>query len=375
MAEESEQVGNVLTRKVGPLPVVAWAGIAVVVWYVVRKKTATPAATTTAVAGSGNEPGTEGTDPAGNTGLIDPATGYVYGTPEDLAALGQQNESSTGSSGGTSTTQTYTTNAAWEDAAINYLVGLGTDPVEANSAIAAYLTSQTLTTTQQAEVNEAIQALGAPPQPPSPASSTPVVNPPGGGGGPYAANPPTGLAVTGTTSTTISLKWNASKGATGYTIKYTPAGQAAQTLTTTQPQVTLSGLKPQTAYAISVQATPADAGAGSATTNVTTPYGVVGGPTPPATGAGGAVDLKPGQVIQVPYTLTPSMNATAAAKKFGITIEHLQQVNPGLSATATSGTVQIPYLIKNGDTVPSVASAFGISVEHLEQVLAQEGVV
>jgi len=31
--------------------------------------------------------GTQGTDPAGNTGTIDPATGFVYGSPEDLAVL------------------------------------------------------------------------------------------------------------------------------------------------------------------------------------------------------------------------------------------------------------------------------------------------
>jgi hypothetical protein len=378
MAEESAEVGNVLTRKVGPLPVAAWAGIAIVVWYIVRKKTSSASTSSTTVATgtpAGTEPGTEGTDPAGNTGLIDPATGYVYGTPEDLAALGQGNQSDTGSSGGSSSTQTYTTNAAWEDAAINYLVGLGTDPTEANGAIAAYLASQTLSTTQQAEVNEAIQALGAPPQPPAPTTSTPVVNPPGTGGGPYAANPPTGLAVSAATSSTISLKWNASKGATGYTVKYTPAGQAAQTQTTSQPQITLSGLKPQTSYAISVQATPADAGDGSATTTVTTSYGVVGGPTPPKTGSGGTVDLSPGQVIQVPYTLTPQVNATAAGKKFGKSIASLQQVNPGLSATATSGTIQIPYLVRSGDTVTSIAAKFGISAEHLEQVLSQEGVV
>ena len=41
--------------------------------------------------------GTQGTDPAGNTGTIDPATGFVYGSPEDLAVLaGSSGTSSAG---------------------------------------------------------------------------------------------------------------------------------------------------------------------------------------------------------------------------------------------------------------------------------------
>ena len=41
--------------------------------------------------------GQTGTDPAGNTGTIDPATGFVYGSPEDLAVLaGSSGTSSAG---------------------------------------------------------------------------------------------------------------------------------------------------------------------------------------------------------------------------------------------------------------------------------------
>jgi hypothetical protein len=372
MSEEAGELKQLATRKVGPLPVIAWGGIAVVAWYVVSKRKTSAAQGATTTSATGSEPGTEGTDPAGNTGLIDPATGYVYGTPEDLAALDQQNQSSGGSSGGsggTSTAQTYTTNSAWEVAAINYLVGLGVDPTEANSAIAAYLGSQTLSTTQQAEVNDAITALGAPPQPPSPATTTPVVNPPGSGTS--ATNPPTGLVATATTATTVNLKWNSTTNATGYMVTYTAPGNAAQTLSTSVPYATLGSLKPQTTYSISVQATPADAGAGSATATVTTPYGAVGGGQTPVTPG---TPLAPGQQIEVNYQLSPQLNATAAANKFGINIAHLQQVNPGLSATATSGVVKIPYLVGKGDTVNSIASKFGISVEDLELQLQNQGI-
>ena len=46
--------------------------------------------------------------------VIDPATGYVYGSPADSAALAQQ----TGA-GGASGAQAYTDNASWGRAAVN----------------------------------------------------------------------------------------------------------------------------------------------------------------------------------------------------------------------------------------------------------------
>lgn len=39
---------------------------------------------------SSSAAGATGTDPAGNTGMIDPATGFVYGSPEDTSALASQ---------------------------------------------------------------------------------------------------------------------------------------------------------------------------------------------------------------------------------------------------------------------------------------------
>lgn len=70
-------LGHKLFGKV-PVWVVAVAGVGGYYWYTrygPGKKTAT------ATAG-------QQTDPAGNVGTIDPATGFVYGTPEDLAASG-----------------------------------------------------------------------------------------------------------------------------------------------------------------------------------------------------------------------------------------------------------------------------------------------
>jgi LysM repeat protein len=373
MADESAEVGSVFMKKIGPLPVIAWAGIAGVVYYVVKKRAGSSAKTTTATAtNASGEAGTMGTDPAGNTGLIDPSTGYVYGTPSDQAALGGSGSSgSSGSSSGTSSTPKYTTNQEWENAAIDYLVGLGVDPVGANSAIAAYLGSQSLSVTQQAEVNETIQSLGAPPQPPSPATSPPVVNPPGTSGGPYAKNPPTGLATSSVTATSASLKWNAATGAKGYTVTYQPAKGTAATESTSQPFITLSGLKPQTAYRVSVQATPADAGAGTASITVTTPYGAIGGGGVPVTAP---ASLKAGQQIAVQVNITGGKTMASVASSNGIALQHLIDFNPGSSAS-TKGVVNVPYLVKKGDTLDSIAGHFGISPEHLAQELAGQGIV
>lgn len=69
------------------------AGIAIVAVVIIRKKSAANAANAanadnTAPATT-QAASTDQTDPAGNVGQIDPATGYVYGSPEDEQALSQ----------------------------------------------------------------------------------------------------------------------------------------------------------------------------------------------------------------------------------------------------------------------------------------------
>lgn len=258
MAEEVAAKGGLefLTHKVGPLPVGAWAVIGLVVFLYLQnqqKKTST--------AGAG------ATDAAGNTGAIDPATGYVYGSAEDLASIhgvigGSGGSTDTGG-GGSDTgggAKTYATNADWGRAAVNYLVGLGIDPTVATQAIGQYLASQTLDPTQQGNVNLAIQAMGPPPQlpPPTQTNPTPV--------GTNATNPVTGVAIdpAGTTAVTMSVKWNASANAQHYSISYGTTPDAS-TWTTESPadhtSITIGALHPGTAYYFKVQALPAAAGA------------------------------------------------------------------------------------------------------------------
>jgi hypothetical protein len=154
-----------LTQKAGPLPLWAWlAAGGALWWYFQRKQAATTAAAN------------QQTDPAGNIGSIDPATGYVYGTPEDLAALAANNAGTGGGTAGQNATtgaQTYADNNAWGIAAVNWLVARGIDGATANQAVQNYLSSQPLTTAQQGDVNLVIQALGAPPSLPGPISGNP----------------------------------------------------------------------------------------------------------------------------------------------------------------------------------------------------------
>jgi hypothetical protein len=187
MAEEdaaapvAHKAGSIFTQKAGPLPVWAWGLIALGMWYYFQRKSSTAAGVN------------QQTDPAGNVGSIDPATGYVYGTPEDLAALASNNATGTSTSSGSTVAGVYQNNNAWARAALNYLIGVGIDPTQASEAIQQYLTSQVLTSQQQADLNLVLTALGPPPDLPGPIGSPvpPVVTPPvttpptnaGGGGG------------------------------------------------------------------------------------------------------------------------------------------------------------------------------------------------
>ncbi len=93
-AQAGKGLGATLGKKVGPLPLGAWLVIGGgLYWYMSRKQ----AAAAGQQAGQGQAPAGYGTDPAGNYGLIDPNTGYVQGSAEDVAAL-QAQASQTGAS-------------------------------------------------------------------------------------------------------------------------------------------------------------------------------------------------------------------------------------------------------------------------------------
>lgn len=271
MADEVESAtkgaGNFLTHKVGPLPLGVWMVAAIGIYYVVGHKSKTAGST-----------GPTALTPSGTVGT----TGGI-GSSDMASGGGGGSDGSTGSGGGTIAGQ-YATNDAWARAAINYLVGRGVDPTAANSAITTFMASQPLSTEQQGDVNLAIQALGAPPQPPQPGTAPPpVVTPPGGVV--YASNPPTGLTVSGKTPTSVTLTWNKVTNATGYTIKFNSSGGSVQSVTATATDTTapIGGLTPNTLYQFSVQATPARPADAAASTFTTTPDVSTPAPTPTPT--------------------------------------------------------------------------------------------
>lgn len=326
---------NVFTQKLGPLPVWVWAIAAVAIFYYVQRNK-----------GAGTTAGQQ-TDPAGNTGTINPATGYVYGSPEDQAAAGAATGAlGTGSSStsGSTTAGQYQDNTAWANAAINYLVGIGVDPTVANTAIQQFLASQTLTTEQQADVNLAIQRIGAPPDPPSPSNAPPpVVTPPTGGSTVYASNPPTGLTVTSVSSSHVGLKWNRVTNAKGYTVSWgttSAANDHSSTLGSTSLTTTVGNLKPDTHYYFRVQATPTKSGAPFASTSKTTSKGA-------STGGGGGGKPKYTEVTVVKWTTKPGVpwNSTLS------TIADHYHVKGGYQELAKLNHISNPNLIYPGQKI------------------------
>lgn len=250
-----------LGKKVGPLPLWVWgaAGIGIY-WYFQRQQKAAPAASVAQ------------TDPAGNTGSIDPATGYVYGTPEDNAALASGSAGSIGGgSAGTNATtgaQSYADNNTWGIAAVNYLAGLGIDATTANQAVQNYLSSQPLTTAQQGDVNLAIQALGPPPSLPGPVDVNPKpVTTPGGQHKPPVQKPPpppppgsktstvSGGRVVSVSNNEAVIAWQHSGPATTWRVTRTgPGGTHVNTVGV--PQATYKGLAAGHDYSVLVQPLP-----------------------------------------------------------------------------------------------------------------------
>lgn len=140
---------------------------------------------------------------AGANDGIDPATGYAYGSAEDAAALTAQaayiSPSTSGGGGGTASgaypSGSFATNAAWAQAALQYMQSSGalTDETAFSTAIGKYLTGSPLSDAEKSLVEQAIAFEGYPPVP-GPAGYPPSINT-----GPVVVTPPTTGGGTGTT--------------------------------------------------------------------------------------------------------------------------------------------------------------------------------
>ena len=200
-----------------PVWVLAVTAIGGYYWYTRYGPGKKTAATSTAQ--------TTGTDPAGNTGIIDPATGYVYGSSEDSAALAAAGNTGgsdlTGAQGpagpagpagkqgppgpagkpppapkpkpkprkppvkkppvrgarppgvgpgqsGPPAKSPARTNTDWQGDAVSNLIGQGVPPDQASTAIQAHLNGQPLSPVMAANRDLAVDSVGPPPQVPPP---------------------------------------------------------------------------------------------------------------------------------------------------------------------------------------------------------------
>ena len=194
----------------------AGGGAAVILGYAYWRYTQTKKAE--AVAASGASVG------------IDPATGFLYGSPEDAAALANQATYVTptsvggtgGGGGGSGGGGGFTSNAQWVQAAIQYLEtqGLIQDPTTIAGALGRYVTGSPVTPEDVNLIQQAIAVEGMPPvagpngYPPS-LNTIPVVVPPAG-----ALPAPGGFRDEGPQWTThIVYRWESVPGAVKYRLR------------------------------------------------------------------------------------------------------------------------------------------------------------
>lgn len=186
---------------VGKLP--TWAvlgGVGLVLVLILKHRSSS----SSAAAGTG-------TDPAGNTGVINPATGYVYGSPEDLAAAATSAAVSTPDTGGAggggsvgdqvTNGPPFTSNAAWSQYAVSVLENSGYDPGALSNVLGLYLNGQPVTAAQKNDIDAAVGVAGYPPVPGA-GGYPPAINVSGSvtgggtGGGSSSGSPGTGGPVT-----------------------------------------------------------------------------------------------------------------------------------------------------------------------------------
>jgi hypothetical protein len=188
-----------------------------------------------------------------------------------------------------------------------------------------------------------------------------VLSGPGG-----TVNPPptpTGLTVTGTTSSSVSLSWNASSGATGYKVY-----RGTNVTTVTGTSATIGGLAASTTYSFSVSATNANGeSAKSASVSATTA----------GTGGGGG---SPRSWPYIDITMsTPAMAdvARATGQKFftlAFVIGNSQGCVPSWGGTIDLHDARITQQIADlralgGDVAVSFGGALG---PYIQQVCASQ---
>lgn len=186
----------------------------------------------------------------------------------------------------------------------------------------------------------------------------------GPSGNPPAA--PTGLTVSGTTSSSASLSWTASTGATQYQIQRasgacSAGGSFNQVGTSAGTTFTNSGLAANTSYCYRVTA--------SNTNGTSTPSSTVTATT--TGGGGGGCSATPtvqsqwqdGYVVQ-PVTVTNTGTSATTSWRVTFTLPSGHSIVGSWNATlsGTTGTVTATNMSYNGNLGPSANTSFGFQV-------------
>ncbi|NYD67367.1 alpha-amylase family glycosyl hydrolase [Agromyces atrinae] len=222
--------------------------------------------------------------------------------------------------------------------------GTKTVTTSSTSATISGLTASTLYGLKVRASNDAGKSSGYSPRINATTSST---------GSTTAPPVPTGLKAT-VTGTTIAASWNASAGATKYTLTYA-APTGTKTISSTKTSVTLTGLAANTLYGLKVRAETASAqSAYGPRVNATTGGGTTT-PTAPAV----PTELKAvPDITSIAVTWKASANATKYTVSYttGSTTKTLESTTA--SATISGLTASTAYAIKVSATGTGGTSAY-----------------
>jgi mannan endo-1,4-beta-mannosidase len=183
----------------------------------------------------------------------------------------------------------------------------------------------------------------------------------GPGGNPPAA--PTGLTVTATTTSSASLQWNASTGATQYQIQRatgacSTSSSFSQVGTSTTPSFTNTGLTASTSYCYRVTASNANGTSGpSGTVTAQT-----GGTAPGGCSVNPIVQSQwgDGYVVQ-PATVTNTGTASITGWRVTFTLPAGHAIVGSWNAvlSGTTGTITATNMGYNGNLAPNANTSFG----------------
>jgi hypothetical protein len=158
-----EDIKEVFTTKIGPLPAIAWGGIlggAYVVYRYIKARNDVP------------------TSPVTEYGDVGDADDFGMGFTNTTPGLGAVGGSIVN---GPTIDLTPTDNTSWGKRALDWAISQGFNPIDAQFALATYLfgTNATLNTTQSAILRQILSKFGTPPEgviiPPPTTPAPPVV--------------------------------------------------------------------------------------------------------------------------------------------------------------------------------------------------------